>query len=175
MTSIAKGMTGLALVFMNWTTAPLLEGALAQKQSELFLAKALDLNARTLALAEKAVSNATRPEVKKFAQQMVDDHKQVEKDLLALASDTKIGVVTGLSSEHREALSKLTALKGDDFDRAFLTHMVRNHQEGIKLFETEGLKQAHEPCRAMADRLLPHMRKHLKEAQSLGGAASAGR
>jgi len=138
-----------------------------QKQDDLFLAKAMDFNNNETDMADKAVGKASRPEVKKLAQEMADEHKKLNKELLSLAKDRKIAVATGVSRDHRETMLKMLVLQGNDFDRAFLNHASQTHQDAIKLFETEGAKSSDVSIRTFAERTLPGLRKHLEQVKAL--------
>jgi putative membrane protein len=80
-----------------------------------------------------AESKAANKEVKAFAQRMVADHTGVNKQAVALV--TKLNVKPeesdtsrGLKSGGDAMLKKLQALKGAEFDRAYVDNEVAYHQ-----------------------------------------------
>jgi putative membrane protein len=135
--------------------------------TEQFVAKVVDCNVCEKDLAEKAVKSADSADVRKYAQRLVDDHTKLNVRVGALARDLKIGVVTGLSKDHKEALLKLTTAKGKDFDRAFVRHMVKGHEEAIKMFEAQAKNATNNEVKTFATEALPTLREHLEMARKL--------
>ena len=107
--------------------------------------------------------------VKKFAQRMIDDHSKAREKLMDIAKDMKVGVAAGLSREHRELLLRLTKADGANFDRAYMNHMVDDHEKVAKAFEKES-KDAKDPdLKAWAAKTLPTLQQHLEMAKNLNG------
>src|SRR4051794_7063447 len=103
-----RTVTGVALAVValaGGTT--LVRGGDKVLSKEEFLAKAIDCNMTEKDLAERAVKNAQSADVRKYAQHLVDDHTSNNKKAMNLAKDLKIGVVTGTSKDHKEALANL--------------------------------------------------------------------
>jgi putative membrane protein len=121
-------------------------------------------------LAKKAAERLSREDVRKFANQLIADHKNMTKELVDLARDQKIAVAAAVSKEHHEAMIKLLTNKGEDLDKQFLNHMVRSHQDAILVFETNANSSNREVA-AFAERYLPILRRHLTDAKALGGTA----
>ena len=134
---------------------------------EEFLAKVIDCNVTETDLADKAVKNAQSEDVRKYAQRLVKDHTANKDKAVDLAKDLKIGVVTGLSAEHKEAMAKLLLATGKDFDRKFIQHMVRSHKKAVKMLEANAKGSASEQVRAFAKNALPAIREHLDMARKL--------
>ena len=93
-----------------------------------YTAGALDVEAGKLALAQSR--NAA---VREFAQQMVRDHEAVNGQALTLVK--KLGVTPqdnatskALTQKAAETRTKLTALKGAAFDRAYVANEVAFHK-----------------------------------------------
>lgn len=165
--AIGLGLVAIALLVNSTAVRAVAQQATATEQ---FLAKALEANANEMDVTEKAAKQANRPEVRKFAQELYNDHKKLNGELMALASNAKIAIATGVSKDHAEMTVRMLTLKGDEFDAAFLKHIIDDHEKCIKVFETEGLKLTSEPVRAFVERTLPTMRKHLEEARQLAKA-----
>ena len=71
--------------------------------------------------------------VREFAQQMVTDHSAVQKSVRDLAA--KLGVTpadsdtsNGLNAKAKEITSKLTSLKGKEFDKYYIDNEVVYHK-----------------------------------------------
>src|SRR5215467_15981256 len=127
-----------------------------------FLSKALEDSVLEVQLAEKALDKSSNDRVKKFAQRMVNDHKKARDELINIAKDMKVGVVAGLSKEHRELLVRLIKNDGADFDRTYMNHMVESHEKAVSLLEGCAKDGKNERLREFARKTLPTLREHLK-------------
>jgi putative membrane protein len=121
-----------------------------------------------------AAQNATHDEVKQFGQRMVDDHGKAGDELKSLASKKNVTLPTELDAKHKAMHDKLAKMKGDAFDRAYMSHMVTDHQQAVALFgkEAKGGKDA--DVKAWAEKTLPTLQEHLKMARSVNAKVSAG-
>lgn len=90
------------------------------------------LDMQTGALAEKM---ARSKDVHEFGEMMVRDHGAVRKQGRDLAASLKITPTPpadfALATAHVEAMRKLSALKGRDFDRAYLQNEIAYHNAVI--------------------------------------------
>lgn len=134
---------------------------------EQFLIRAMECGHSEVERAELAQKRSDNAEVRKFAERLAREHDQCRKDLLKHAGDLKVGVVSGLSKEHKECMEKLGKLEGKAFDREYLKTVVEGHQKAIKLFEGEARDGKIESLRAHAKKMVPVLQEHRKEAQKL--------
>jgi putative membrane protein len=137
-----------------------------------FVMKAAAGGELEVALGKLAADKATNADVKKFGQQMVDDHSKANDELKALAQSKNID----LSKAQEKAMKKADAEKeklekksGADFDKAYMKMMVADHEKDVKEFE-EASKHAEDvDIKAFAAKTLPTLQHHLdmaKETQS---------
>jgi putative membrane protein len=134
-----------------------------------FLAKALEGNILEVQLGEKARDKTSNDRVKKFAKRMIDDHSKGRQELMDIAKDMKIGVAAGLSLEYRELLFRLTKANGTDFDRAYMNHMVEDHEKDVAEFENYAKHGKNDRLREFARKTLPTLREHLRMARDVAG------
>jgi putative membrane protein len=120
-----------------------------------------------------ALQKSSNEKVKAFAQQLVADHTKAGEELKAAASQEGITVPTAIDAEHQAALDHLKGLSGAEFDAAFKDHMIEDHQKDIAMFEKESAS-GQTPLDTFAAKTLPTLKKHLKMAEELPGAAAAG-
>jgi putative membrane protein len=62
---------------------------------------------------------------------------------------------------------QLAGLKGVEFDRAYMTHMVDDHEKDVKAFEQESQSGQDPEVKAWAAKQLPTLREHLSQAKSV--------
>ena len=78
-------------------------------------------NIAEVELGRMALDKAVNPDVKKFAQMMVDDHTKANEDLTTIASQDNIAVPSGLDDKHNDLRDKLAKKSGADFDKDTLS------------------------------------------------------
>lgn len=120
--------------------------------------------------AERGSSDA----VKQFGQRMVDDHSRANSELTQIASGKGITLPTGLDAKHRALMTKMSALSGAAFDRAYAKEMVKDHNKDVALFQREATRGADSDVKAFAQKTLPTLQEHLQMARSLPSGSGHG-
>jgi len=139
-----------------------------------FVEKAFHGGLAEVKLGQLAVSKAQTPEVKQFAQRMVDDHGKANQQLEKLAGDKGIDATRELDKSAQHEYNKLDKLSGAQFDREYMSHMVSDHQKDIKEFQ-KAAKSAKDPeVKSFAESTLPTLNDHLAAAKSAQAAAKNG-
>lgn len=130
-----------------------------------FVTKAADGGHDEVQLAQLAAQRATNPEVKNFAQKLVDDHTKVNSELMSLAS--KKNVKVDADDDKDRSYKRLNKKSGAAFDEEFVEHMIDEHEKDIKLFEKASNEAKDPEVRAFASKHVGHLREHLQRAQGL--------
>lgn len=120
-----------------------------------------------VALAQDAVNHATNPDVKAFAQKLIDDHTKANGELSSFASGHGVTIPSDLESKIKEVKERLLKLTGKSFDQAFVKQMVEDHKSTIKMFEDESKNGADTSLKTWVDSTLPTLKGHLKMAEDL--------
>ncbi|MCI0457492.1 MAG: DUF4142 domain-containing protein [Gemmataceae bacterium] len=141
--------------------------------AEQFVAKALAAGIAEVKLSESAAKNAANADVRRFAQKLVEDHKKCNSELLEIAKDMKLAVVSGLDKTFQERINQITSLEGAKFDRAYMKHQVEAHEQAIQLFEAQA-KDTNNRLKTFAEKALPTLRAHLKEAREIRAKVDSG-
>jgi len=132
-----------------------------------FVTKAAASDMAEINISRIAVKNASDEGVKKFAQQMIDDHTKTSKELLELVNKKKLKTPERMDAEHDRMAKKLGTLKSTEFDRAYMTGQVKDHETAVALFERQSKDGKDDDLKAWAKKTLPHLREHLKMARDL--------
>ena len=132
-----------------------------------FMVKAASCNNAEIQIGKLASSRSDSPNVKDFAARLVEDHQSAYDRLAELFKNRKIGVAAGLEKPTKDELSRLGGLRGTEFDRAFLKHMIDEHKKAISVFENQIKKGKEQEVTDYAKRTLPELQKHLKRAEEL--------
>jgi len=132
-----------------------------------FVAKAARGDLAEMELGQLAAQKASSQEVKKFGQRMVDDHTKANDELKQVAAEKHINLPQQLDARDKAMKARLEKLSGQQFDRAYMRDVVRNHQKDLAEFERES-KMAKDPAvKSFAQQTLPTLREHLKEAEKI--------
>lgn len=92
--------------------------AATDKSDTTFVTKAAAAGMLEVQASQVAITRASNPDVRAFAQRMVKDHTTVGDELKALASKG-ITVPDSLPADERAKVDKLSALEGAKFDKAY--------------------------------------------------------
>jgi len=126
-----------------------------------FVKKAAIGGMHEVELGKVAAAQGKSEAVKKFGQKMVDDHSKANDELKAAAKKANLEVPAKLDDEHQKHIDKLKAMKGDEFDKAYIKHMVEDHEEDVAEF-TRASKEAKDAgVKEFATKTLPVVQGHL--------------
>jgi putative membrane protein len=102
--------------------------------------------------------------VKGFSQRLFNDHNMANQELATLAKQK--GVLP--PGDDAKMISMPLAMKsGADFDKEFARAMIEDHQKDISTFEKEASSGSDPDVKGWASKVLPTLRAHLAEAQTL--------
>lgn len=130
-----------------------------------FLTKAAEGGMMEVELSKIAVAQAHTPDVKSFAQQMIDDHSKAGAELKALASKKEYAVPAEPTKETKEKMADLAKKTGNDFEKAYMDKMVDDHKETVDLFEKASTDGKDAEIKSFASDKLPTLKMHLEMAQ----------
>jgi putative membrane protein len=117
-------------------------------------------------LADLAASKASSDAVKGFAQKIKDDHTQANQQLEQIASNKGVKVATE-PNEHTQIAKKLEKLSGPAFDKAYVQHMVQDHQKDVSTFQAKAKNAKDQDVKQFASNTLPTLQDHLKRAKEV--------
>ncbi|MGE8497470.1 MAG: DUF4142 domain-containing protein [Pseudomonas sp.] len=138
----------------------------AQVSPEDFVEEASAKGIAEIETGKLALEKATSPEVKEFAQSMVDDHTKANQQLSTLATQKELEV-----SDDAELINQAKALvlklRGESsFDKAYMNNQVMAHQQTIELFQKASQSEDAEIA-AFAKEMLPKLEHHLQMAEKI--------
>ncbi|HYI86076.1 MAG TPA: DUF4142 domain-containing protein [Burkholderiales bacterium] len=116
------------------------------------------------------VSKASSPEVKKFAQSMVDDHGKHLSELRSMAKTKGMQLPSAPAKKHQAAMKKLQSASGAEFDKRFMTQMVKDHEDALKLVQDTAKNAKDAELKADAEKTAPVIQKHLDEAKRIAAS-----
>ena len=84
-------------------------------------------NMAEIELSRMALDHATNPDIKSFAQSMINDHSAAGDKLKSVVSGQPIEWPAQLDDKHRKTVGELARKQGADFDRDYVKAMVDGH------------------------------------------------
>jgi len=113
-------------------------------------------------LSQLGVQKATDPELKKFSQQMVDEHTRMNGELTTLATQKRIPLPRAVDPRAQFCAQSLAGLSGKEFDRCYAKAQLVAHMDSVAMFEAEAERGMDPDIKALAAKSLPRIKDHLK-------------
>jgi putative membrane protein len=139
----------------------------AKNPDERFVMDAAHANMAEVELGKLATDKASKDDVKKFGQRMVDDHSKAADELKSIAQTKNMTWPADLDAKHKSVHDRLTKLSGDAFDRAYMQEMVEGHRKVAAALRTESTSGKDPEIKAWAAKTMPTVQDHLKQAQDI--------
>jgi putative membrane protein len=128
-----------------------------------FIEKAAKAGVEEVDISRVAVERTANPQVRAFAQMVVDDHSSANDALAAIAVSKGVK----LPARETEETDKWTKKSGKDFDEDYIKKMVSAHKEAVELFTKEADKGEDAETQTFARATLPKLQHHLEMALDL--------
>lgn len=141
--------------------------AVPSKQDADFMVKAAAGGMFEVELGKLAQTNAAKKGVRDFGAMMVRDHGQGDTKIRSLATGKQIVLPMELSNDQKKEWGDLSKKHGMEFDRAYISLMVKDHKEDIDEFNKAAKDANDVDIRSFAQNTLPMLQQHLDSAQSL--------
>ena len=142
-------------------------GATLTKDEQDLMTKAAQGGLAEVSLGQSAAQKATSPDVKAFAQKMVDEHSKANDQLKQVATTKGVTLPTDTDAEHKAVADKVNAQSGAKFDKAYMDAMVKDHYKTVKELEDASKKVKDPDLKSWLDQTIPVVKQHQSMAHSL--------
>ncbi len=132
-----------------------------------FIRKAGEGGLAEVELGKLAAEKGQSQDVKKFGQRMIDDHSKANDQLKQLAESKGVTLPAKLDAKDQATKDRLEKLSGEQFDRAYMNDMVKDHSKDVAEFKKESTTAKDPEVKSFASQTLPTLEDHLKEARSI--------
>jgi putative membrane protein len=132
-----------------------------------FLRKTLEDNMAQEQMGQLATQKSQSDDVKQFGQKMADIHQQLTTQLTPVAKKLGVDEPKQPSKKDRQAIEKMQALSGSDFDTAFIQAMMKDQQDDLKGFKTEAQSAQDPNVQQLAKMDEPVLSQHLQILQKI--------
>ncbi len=140
------------------------------REAQDFINKAGQASLVEIRTSEMALDKSASPDVKVFAQTMIDQHKAALDKIKAAAQAASLMAPAEILDDfHMRRINDLTETDGDaDFDADYAALQADAHTDALKLFEDYARDaDASAGLRALAEEMLPMLTAHRAEAERL--------
>ena len=120
-----------------------------------------------------ALKKAKDPQVRAYAQMIIDQHGQAERTQQRTLSTLNItpevtAPTTSLESDAQSGTASLESKTGADFDKAYIDLQIKEHQQVIHTLDDKILPVVHDAqFKTELTNLRPELEHHLERAQAL--------
>jgi putative membrane protein len=101
------------------------------------------------------------PDVKTLAQQMVDDHTAINKDIGDVADKLGVLLPKKMSRDQQAEYEKLVGLSGKDFDTEYVTYIAKSHWQDLHNFHMEASVASDTELEAAVVKAMGTMHDHI--------------
>ena len=124
-------------------------------------------------MGQTASQKGQNADVKAFGARMVTDHSKANDELKQLATTKGLALPTDLDAKHKKTADAIAAKNGKDFDKAYMTDMVKDHEEDVAEFQKESQSAGDADIRNWAAKTLPTLQEHLRMAKDTAKRTSS--
>ena len=142
------------------------EGNETALKSARFLVRQADARMMDSLEGQYAANHAVNDGVREYGRRMVEDQAMLLEEIRSIASRKNIKLPDAISSGKADELENLRDTSGREVDEEFLKMIIADHKRDVEAFE-KATQFSDPDVRAFAERRLPLIREHLREAQDL--------
>jgi len=117
-----------------------------------------------------ALKQAQSPELKKYAQRMIDEHTKSSADLkAAVGSAQGVTIPTAMDERRQGMIDNLRQAPAGGFDEVYRAQQIAAHEENATLHRTYADAGDNAAVKALAAKHLPMIEQHLQQIQAMSG------
>jgi putative membrane protein len=124
--------------------------------------------------SELARDRTSSQSVRQFAQRMINDHTQANRELMQIASRYGITPPSTPGPAEQAAYQTLQQLSGAAFDRQYLDQQFGAHVTQHAMYQVAADRAQASDLRAYAQRTAPIIQQHLDQLRSMRPQAVSG-
>jgi putative membrane protein len=174
MITVAAGFCILALTSTLAAQPSVPSKTKLQRTDRNFIQKAAAEGLAEVELGRLAQEKASSDAVKQFAQRMVEDHGNANKELMQLAENKGVKLEDE-AVKHGSLRARLAKLQGQAFDREYVKAMVKDHKQDVAEFRRMHSGAVDPNLKAWVDKTLPVLEDHLKTIEGIQAQMASSR
>lgn len=139
-------------------------------KDKAFIEQAAREQLAEIALAQLAMKKGSDKKVKEFAAELVEDHRYASEEAKALSAKEGIYLPVEMDDRQKKEQQRLSRLSGRDFDKAFISHMLKKHRKDVQELQKKTSALQNENVKQWAETTEPILAVHLKKAETVAEA-----
>jgi len=143
-----------------------------KERDEKFMVQAAEINFEEIMLAKLVQQRSVNDGIKAMAKMLEDYHRAANVELRAMAMQKSIAVPTAATNKVLEDYNQLNLEPLKEFEDAYFTMVIQNHETSINQFESYTSGPCDETIKAWAMNMIPQMRIHLQKVMDLQNGIS---
>lgn len=128
-----------------------------------FIEKAAKAGMEEVDASRVAQERSSNPDVRALASTIINDHESANATLAALAAAKGVTI----PAKDLDTVKKWSKQDSKSFDHEYLSKMVSDHEDAVKLFQKQAVEGKDEETVAFARKVLPKLQHHLQLANDL--------
>jgi putative membrane protein len=142
-------------------------GDMTPEQRDAYVQMAAASDLFEIQSSQLATTRAQNPEVRAFAQMLIEHHTATTRQLTAAAAAAGSPPNPTLMPMQAEMIAQLQGANGAEFDRLYLRQQVPAHEMALALHQNYARNGDTASLRTVAAAAVPIVRQHLERARAL--------
>jgi putative membrane protein len=168
---LSVAVSGL-LLSVAMDTAPLLAQSSSLAADSIFIQQASSSGLLQVKLGQLAEKRGTSPAVVEFGKRMVADYSKANEELKSAAKQAAFPAPV-LLRQDQQIFDRFNGLGRSSFDKAYMSEMVKQHGEELRLYQRESSGGRVKSLKELASRMLPDLQQRLSLATQTAGSVGA--
>jgi len=139
---------------------------------KLFILEAAKGNMKEQKLAEQVLQKVQNDQVKKLAQQIMQDHQQAQQQLQQAAQKLGVQLPQDLPQTEQVMIQIITSQPADQLEKHYVAGMNADHARDILKYQSEATMGKDDAAKQYAQQTLPKLQQHqqmtIQTAQAIG-------
>ncbi|QJW90338.1 DUF4142 domain-containing protein [Spirosoma taeanense] len=137
------------------------------EQDRMFLNIAGSAGIMEVEMGKLAQQKGVRTDVKRYGDQMVDEHTNVNSEFRELIKRLKVEVPETMNERNQQMVQEMATLEGPRFDEKYIETMISDHKLAVEKFQEAHDIAQNKEYKDWLSRMIPVVDHHLKMAQEL--------
>ncbi|HEX2918603.1 MAG TPA: DUF4142 domain-containing protein [Edaphobacter sp.] len=138
-----------------------------QMKDKMFIHQAIEGGLAEVALGNLAAQKSASDDVKAFGKRMVEDHMKMNQQLSQVADTIGARAPKKMGKDEQAEYDRLAALSGEDFDKEYITLMVKDHHKDLREMRIEARTTQDADLKAVLGEGTPIIRDHMVTADRI--------
>jgi putative membrane protein len=146
-----------------------------QNLDQEFVKHALSANELEIQLSQLVAQRGQDPQIKQFAQRMVEDHRQAQQQLRQVAQAINVSTSQQLIPLHQAKLQHFQQKQGKMLDIGYIFDQVGHHHKDVLEYQFVAQNAQNPQLKQFAQQCVPKLREHLQMAERIAPGGTEAR